>query len=81
MSDQQSKPKRPKWIVETQAMVSEFLEVPRPTIAFWVTQGLPTEDNGTYDLAKITIWCLATDRKIGWDVTPAQRRAFRRTNQ
>jgi hypothetical protein len=78
---QQSKAKRSKWIVETQAMVSEFLEVPRPTIAFWVTQGMPVEDGGGFDLAKITAWALATDRKIGWNVSPVQRRAFRRTNQ
>ena len=81
MSDQQSNKKQPKWIVGTQTLVGEFLDVPRATIAFWVTQGLPTEDDGTYDLSKITKWCLATDRKIGWNITPVQRRAFRRTNQ
>ena len=78
---QQSNTKRPKWIVDSQALVGEFLEVPRPTVAFWVTQGMPVEDDGSYDLSRITVWCLATDRKIGWDISPVQRRAFRRTNQ
>ncbi len=73
--------KRSRWIVGTQTLVGEFLDVPRATIAFWVTQGMPTEDDGTYDLSKITAWCLATDRKLGWHITPAKRRAFVRAHQ
>jgi hypothetical protein len=81
MSDQPTNTKRPKWIVDSQDLVSEFLQVPRPTIAFWKSKGMPVEDDGTYDLQKILVWVLATDRKIGWNVTLAKRRAFLRAQQ